>query len=201
MTKPYFDKQTQDDIKYEINQMISKLQFFAQTIDQANKERIKTNLCLLELSLEELCDLTGVTTAEIQGIQHLKHNIQILNNRIYQLETNAAEQMLSETRICLQRLEDIFRTWYEAAGFHYADIAFKENGIHADFSSEIGEGQHLSINPVEFLDFTARFPSIRSIKDIGLLILVNPTISPSEYPIQPSNDPSRLILHVKHESP
>lgn len=166
MTKPYFNKQTQDDIKYEINQMISKLQFFAQTIDKANEERIKTNLCLIELSLEELCDLTGITTDEIRGIQHLKHNIQILNNRICQLETNAAEQMLSETRICLQRLEDIFRTWYEAAGFHYADIAFKENGIHADFSSEIGDGQHLSCEPALFVDFVKRFPSISITHDI-----------------------------------
>lgn len=169
MTKPYFDKQTQDDIKYEISQMISKLQFFAQTIDQANEERIKTNLCLIELSLEELCDLTGVTTDEIRGIQHLKHNIQILNNRICQLETNAAEQMLSETGICLQRLEDIFRTWYEAAGFHYADITFYDNGIRADFTSETREGQHLSKEPALFIDFTKRFPSISNTKDIEIV--------------------------------
>lgn len=168
MPELHFNEQTQNDIKASISKAISQLQFFAHILDHADTKTAETHLSLMEYTLEELCKLTGLSTTEIRNVQTLQAHIKELSERVHQLETHTADQMLQETSTCLQRMQEIFRTWYEAAGFHYASIEFNQSGMYADFSSEVGDGQHLSRDSLNFVNFLNRFSSLRTTEGIKI---------------------------------
>lgn len=161
---------SQNDIK-KIQDMITKLQqqssFFQTILDTADKSTIQTHLSLMQYSIRDLCEITGVSLEDIQNVELLKTRIKELSTQIQELSQenirHISGELFSQT---MRQIENIFITWYEAIGFNYASLEYSNYGIRANFSYDMSHyEQHLCNDKQLFVDFSNRFPSLKTINE------------------------------------
>lgn len=165
--------QFSDSEKQKIKKIVQELQGqtqFLQYLVEENTVDVSTattHLQLAQYSIIDLCEITKISLDEIQRKQELTNRIKELVEENKELAKQATSHITPTVFAkTMTSIQNIFRTWYEAIGLHYASLEYSVYGIRADFSEEMGNSKpHLSADKLLFTDFLKRFESLKTNKN------------------------------------
>lgn len=130
------DKQAATKIIEQINQSMGLFKAFINL--EPTKSDAFIHLSLLENYLAKLSKLTGYDGMIAKEQEQKYAEIRAANLKIHELESLLGSQVSANAVAAgMQHWENVFRAWYEASGFHYADIKMNPYVIRADFSDEL----------------------------------------------------------------
>ena len=123
-----------------IDQIGQSMGFFKMCIDQfePRKSDAFTHLGLMESYLAELSKLTDYDGMVAKEYEKRYAEIKAANTRIHELEAMLGSQVSgAAVSAGIRHWENVFRAWYEAAGFHYAEVTMGPYVIRANFDDEL----------------------------------------------------------------
>ena len=129
--------------------------FLASVIESGLMTRsiAETHLGLLRHHFEDLAEGLGSADVLSRELEARTAELREANRRIRGMEAEAGHA-ISPAALSggLRHAEDVFRSLYERAGWHYASIEYLPWGLHADFSEQMSkpgaEEPHLASEPV-----------------------------------------------------
>lgn len=134
------DPLTKTSVNGELGRALDQLSFLRQLVmsDKLSRSDVKTHLQLLRYTYENLSknlDNGETVSAELESVTAM---LRSANERIRDLESQLGAGLTGDALSAgMKYYEDLFRAWYERAGFHYATVTFTPWCVHADFGDEL----------------------------------------------------------------
>lgn len=164
-----FSNSEKQKIKKIVRDLQGQTQFLQDLVeeDMVDVSTATTHLRLAQYSISDLCEIANISLDEIQRKQELVARIKELGEENKRLAKQATSHITPTVFAkTMTSIENIFRTWYEAIGLHYASLEYSAYGIRADFSEEMGDSTpHLATDKLLLIDFINRFESLKTKKN------------------------------------
>ena len=134
------DPLTKTSVNGELGRALDQLGFLRTLVmsDKLSRSDVKTHLQLLRYTYENLSknlDNGETVSAELENATAM---LRAANKKIRDLESQLGAGLTGDALSAgMKHYEDLFRAWYERAGFHYASVTFTPWCLQADFGDEL----------------------------------------------------------------